>query len=134
MDWIGRQEYFYAIERNLLTRADTAIYGVTERRYTEPVRGFTVGDVIRKARDDRGWKQERLGAEAALYPLGKQAGAINKSTVSKVERDPYGSKFGTVWRLLAALNLTLAEAERAIGALPRQEATPRRALTAGGRR
>jgi transcriptional regulator with XRE-family HTH domain len=118
----------------VLTCADTTIYGGGERLYTEAVRGFTVGDVIRKARADRRWKQERLGAEAALFPLGRLTGAINKSTVSKVERDPYGSKFGTVWRLLAALNLTLADAESAIGALPRQEGTPRRTLSAGGRR
>jgi transcriptional regulator with XRE-family HTH domain len=83
------------------------------------VRGFTVGDVIRKARVGRRWNQKRLGDEATRFPLVGQTRPIDKGTVSKVERDPYGSKFGTVWRLLAALNLTLADAEQQIGPLPR---------------
>lgn len=98
------------------------------------MRGFTVGDVIRKARDERRWNQQRLGAETARFPLGDQRKPIDKGTVSKVERDPYGSKFGTVWRLLAALNLTLADAERAIGELkPKDESgVKRRAASADG--
>ena len=66
------------------------------------------------------------------YPLGDQTKAIDKGTVSKVERDPYGSKFGTVWRLLAALNLTLADAEREIGELRRKEDSGKRRATAAG--
>lgn len=96
------------------------------------MRGFTVGDVIRKARDERRWNQTRLGAEAARFPLGDQTKPIDKGTVSKVERDPYGSKFGTVWRLLAALNLTLADAERAIGPIRRKEDIGRRRTAAAG--
>jgi transcriptional regulator with XRE-family HTH domain len=82
--------------------------------------------VIRKARTERRWNQTRLGQEATQFPLRDQAKKIDKGTVSKVERDPYGSKFGTVWRLLAALDITLAEAELKIGTLRRQEGPRRR--------
>src|SRR6266498_4083486 len=75
---------------------------------------FTIGDVIRKARIARRWSQTRLGEEAGRYQIGDAAGPINKSTVSKVERDPYTSELGTVWRLLIALNLTFAEVESRI--------------------
>lgn len=96
---------------------------------------FTLGDVIRKQRTRRKWNQERLGIEAVKCPLGDDRKAINKSTVSKIENDPYGSKFGTVWRLLAALDLTLSEAERRIGPLRKQEVeAKRRTVSAVGGR
>lgn len=117
----------------MLIDAESGVYAPPTPLYTGPVvRGFTVGDVIRKARDERRWNQKRLGDEAARFPLGDQAKPIDKGTVSKVERDPYGSKFGTVWRLLAALNLTLADAEREIGALrPHEDPAKRRTSSAG---
>lgn len=101
--------------------ADSEVYRHTARLYTGTVRGFHVGDVIRKARDERHWNQKQLGVQAVYYPLGDQVEPIDKGTVSKVERDPYGSKFGTIWRLLAALDLTLADAEQQIGVLRRKE-------------
>lgn len=82
---------------------------------------FTVGDVIRKARHERRWNQQRLGTEAAKFALPGQHGPVDKGTVSKIERDPYGSKFGTVWRLLAALALSLTDVEREIGTLRQLE-------------
>jgi hypothetical protein len=73
---------------------------------------FTVGDVIRKARTRARLSQTDLGERAANFIIdGKNAGRINKSTVSKVEKDPYSSEFGTVWRLIATLGLTLADVE-----------------------
>jgi len=77
--------------------------------------GFTLGDVIRKARIARRWNQTRLGAEAAKFQLRARDVAINKSTVSKVEKDPYTSEFGTVWRLLTALNLKFSDVEKRVG-------------------
>lgn len=77
---------------------------------------FTIGDVIRKARGLRHWNQTRLGKEAAKYGLHSDSKSIDKSTVSKVERDPYSSEFGTVWRLIAAVGLTLADVERRVTA------------------
>ena len=105
----------------MITIAESEVYTHPKGLYTDSVGGFTLGDVIRKARRGRGWNQERLGEEAEYFPLGLQTKAIDKGTVSKVERDPYGSKFGTVWRLLAALNLSLADAERDIGTLDRRQ-------------
>jgi len=93
--------------------------------------GFTIGDVIRKARRARRWNQARLGQEAATFPIPGQTKPIDKGTVSKVEGDPYGSKFGTVWRLLAAVDLTLTDAEREIGALrPKEEGVGKRRVQA----
>lgn len=93
-------------------------YTTAQPVYNSFVGEFTVGDVIRKARDRKRWSQTRLGAEAAHFQFGTDTAPINKSTVSKVERDPYSSEFGTVWRLLAALDLTFAEVEKRIGAPP----------------
>ena len=118
----------------MLTPTESVAYGRGLRRYTEAVDSWTVGDVIRKARIDRRWNQQRLGEEAAKFPLGDQVKAIDKGTVSKVERDPYGSKFGTVWRLLAALELSLGDAEQKIGLLRRQEGHKRRTHTVEGQR
>lgn len=78
---------------------------------------FHVGDVIRKARERRRWNQDRLGDEAAHYgPKGERLDVpdkrINKSTVSKVETDPFTSEHSTIIRLLAALNLSLSDAEQ----------------------
>lgn len=76
---------------------------------------FTIGDVIRKARELRHWNQTRLGVEAKKFALRLGDKPINKNTVSKVEKDPYTSEFGTVWRLVAALGLTLTDIDRRIG-------------------
>lgn len=92
-----------------------AIYGDVFRAYNVGVAPkLTVGDVIRKARAEKGWNQERLGSEAASYVI-RRTTPIDKNTVSKVERDPYSSELETVWRLLAALGLTLADVEREVG-------------------
>lgn len=81
---------------------------------------FTIGDVIERERTRRKWSQTRLGIEAMKYRLSpnEQVSRINKSTVSKVERDPYTSELITVWRLVAALGLTMCEVEGRMGQTP----------------
>jgi transcriptional regulator with XRE-family HTH domain len=76
---------------------------------------FTVGDVIRAARREKRWNQQRLGAEAGKIRIDATDEKIDKSTVSKVERSPYSSRLSTVWRLLAALGLTFEDAEKRVG-------------------
>jgi transcriptional regulator with XRE-family HTH domain len=93
---------------------------------------FHVGDVIERARDQRHWNQEQLGKEAARFPLKGNAGPINKSTVSKIENDPFSSELGTIWRLLAALDLTFSDVERAVGAPFEEESPPSEARTVAG--
>jgi hypothetical protein len=96
---------------------DTGSYEPSAVGYKERVQDeFTIGDVIRKARQLRRWNQTRLGQEAAKYAIRRTGGPINKSTVSKVETDPYSSEFGTVWRLIAAVGLTLGDVERRVDA------------------
>lgn len=73
-----------------------------------------VGVVIERARERRGWNQEQLGDAARRFALGKER-RINKSTVSRIERNPYGSDLATVWRLLAALGLSFCDVEKEIG-------------------
>lgn len=103
----------------MLTLDDTIKSSPTETGYNQMVPGWTIGDVIRKERDARGWSQTRLGEEAEQIVLGGSPPTrINKSTVSKVENDPYTSELGTVWRLLAALDLTFTDVERRIGSPP----------------
>jgi transcriptional regulator with XRE-family HTH domain len=99
----------------MLTVDSTSSYEASEGRYNWNVHEFTIGDVIRKARTARRWSQTKLGKEAARFQFGAETTPINKSTVSKVEKDPYSSEFGTVWRLLTALNLKFAEVERRVG-------------------
>lgn len=100
-----------------MVRPDAArSYTASEASYNWRVSEWTIGDVIRKARIARHWSQTKLGTEAASYQIGGGTFPINKSTVSKVEKDPYSSELGTVWRLLAALRLTFAEVEGRIGA------------------
>lgn len=97
------------------TTGGSTIYAPRVGLYNPTVaHDFTFGDVIRKARKAKRWSQSRLGEEAKRFPLRADDVKINKSTVSKVETDPYTSEFGTVWRLLAALGLTFADAERRI--------------------
>jgi len=74
--------------------------------------GFSFGDVIRKRRKEKHLSQTALGKAAQAIQLGKGKKPINKSTVSKVENDPYSSEFGTILRLLHVLNLSLSELER----------------------
>lgn len=93
----------------------TSSYTASEGQYNWPVSAFTIGDVIRKARIARRWSQTKLGQEATYFQFGTSTTPINKSTVSKVEREPYTSELGTVWRLLAALNLTFAEVHTRVG-------------------
>jgi len=100
----------------MITPDSTSGYEPTEDRYNWNVSDFTIGDVIRKSRMARRWSQTKLGEEAARFQIGTGGTAVNKSTVSKVERAPYTSELGTVWRLLAALNLTFADVEKRIGA------------------
>src|SRR5436189_164845 len=64
-------------------------YPASEGLYNWRVSDFTIGDVIRKSRIARRWSQTKLGTEAASYQFGTGALPINKSTVSKVEKDPY---------------------------------------------
>ena len=102
----------------MVTPDATGSYAASEASYNWPVHEFTIGDVIRKTRIARRWSQTKLGKEAVYFqfPLSADPRPIDKSTVSKVERAPYTSEFGTVWRLLAALNLTFADVEKRIGA------------------
>jgi len=91
---------------------DTSLYGLQPALYKGCVaQGFTIGDVIRKARSERRWSQTRLGKEAERLQIRAGTPPIDKSTVSKVEREPYTSELGTIWRLLAALDLTFANVE-----------------------
>lgn len=76
---------------------------------------FNVGDLIRKLRTGKKWNQTRLGQEAERFKIRGDEPRINKNTVSAVERSPYTSDFGTICRLLAALGMTLCEAERRTG-------------------
>jgi len=75
---------------------------------------FTIGDVIRKARTSRHWSQTKLGSEAARFVIDETEKRINKSTVSKVEKDPYSSELGTIWRLMATLGLKFTDVERKV--------------------
>jgi hypothetical protein len=100
----------------MLTITSTSSYGPAAALYNWRVASdFTIGDVIRKSRKARRWSQTKLGIEAAHFQIGTGDAPINKSTVSKVEHEPYTSELGTVWRLLTALNLTFAEVERRVG-------------------
>lgn len=96
------------------------LYGAAPEAYNVCVPGgdsqFHLGDVIRKARQARRWNQAALGERAALFPISTDDTKIDKSTVSKIENNPYTSEFGTVWRLIAALGLTFADVEHRIGA------------------
>lgn len=74
-----------------------------------------IGDLIQKAREKRGWNQAKLGEVAERFTDGAPVKKIDKSTVSRIERSPYGSDLATVWRLLAALNLTFCDVEHLIG-------------------
>lgn len=90
---------------------------------------FHVGDVIQKAREERRWNQERLGAEAAYYGrdgrrLPKKADPIDKSTVSTIERDPYASKLTTILRLLSALGLSWSDVFASVHDPTRHESPP----------
>lgn len=88
---------------------------------------FTVGVLIQLARKRQHLNQEELGKRAARFKIRGDEGPINKNTVSNVERNPYSSDFATVCRLLAALGITLAEAEEKIGPIVREESDrPRR--------
>jgi transcriptional regulator with XRE-family HTH domain len=93
----------------------TSSYAASEDQYNWLVHAFTIGDVIRKARIARRWSQTKLGQEATYFQFGSSTKPINKSTVSKVEREPYTSELGTVWRLLAALRLSFAEVDKRVG-------------------
>jgi transcriptional regulator with XRE-family HTH domain len=99
----------------------STVYGDRLSRYNSAVPAhFTIGDVIRRAREAKNWNQTRLGKEAAKFQLEASATAtpIDKSTVSKVETDPYTSELETVWRLVSALGLTLSDVERRMGDTP----------------
>lgn len=114
----------------MITTGSTSGYEAPTDLYNRCVRAdFTIGDVVRKSRTERRWSQTKLGTEAARFPIGDRAAAINKSTVSKIEREPYTSELGNVWRLLAALNLTFADVERLIGAPFTEKKAIRRAGT-----
>ena len=115
----------------MLTEGDTSSYEHSEGLYNWTVRHFTIGDVIRKARVAGRLSQTQLGDAAALFQIDDGAAPINKSTVSKVERDPFTSELGTVWRLLAALHLTFGDVEKQIGSpvVERRKVSPRRSGT-----
>jgi hypothetical protein len=100
----------------LLTISGGSGYDTQKDAYKNGVpQTFGVGDVIRKARKLRKWNQHRLGVEAKKFTITGNQPKINKTTVSKVEREPFSSEFGTVWRLIAAVGLTLADVEERVG-------------------
>jgi len=101
----------------MLTVGGAEVYEPQNIAYNGAMRGaFTIGDVIRKARKDRKWDQERLGAEAVKFQITGREKKINKATISKIEgANPYTSEFGVVWRVLAALGLSFADIEQRIG-------------------
>ena len=73
----------------MLTLGVTSGCEESEDRYNWNVREFTIGDVIRKARQERRWSQTKLGEEATYLQVSGRSTSvkpINKSTVSKVER------------------------------------------------
>lgn len=74
-----------------------------------------VGDLIQKAREHRHWTQTQLGQKATAFPLGASIKPINKSTVSRVESEPWGSDLATVWRLLATLGMNFCDVEKIVG-------------------
>jgi transcriptional regulator with XRE-family HTH domain len=102
--------------RNLLTPTDRYVYGPAPGAYNQSVTGkLHIGHVIRAARLSKKWNQTRLGEEAAKFITKPGQSAIDKSTVSKVETDPLSSELATVWRLIAALELTFADLEEEVG-------------------
>lgn len=101
----------------MLSIDGSSVYAATVIAYNVRVRKFTVGDVIRKARKDKKWDQERLGREALRFQISGDETKVNKATISKIEgKNPYTSEFGVIWRVLAALDLTFADVERLTGA------------------
>ncbi len=114
----------------MLTIGGTCVYRRDALAYKERVSVyFHLGDVIRRAREKRGWNQDTLGVEAGKYLLDPSETKINKATVSKIERSPYSSEIGTVLRLLAALDMTLCDAHEAMGGSPvtHKDARPQKA-------
>lgn len=99
----------------MLTIDVARTYGGEEAVYNPLMAKFGIGDVIRITRKKRRWNQERLGDEAKKFVIHPGQGPINKSTVSKVETDPYTSEFITVWRVAAAAGLTLADLIAEVG-------------------
>jgi transcriptional regulator with XRE-family HTH domain len=100
----------------MITTSGRGLYRTESGTYKPQMpHDFTIGDVVRKERQKRKWNQERLGKEAERFALRDGDRPINKSTVSKVEKNPYSSELGTVWRLLAALGLTFSDVERRLG-------------------
>jgi transcriptional regulator with XRE-family HTH domain len=99
----------------MLTTSVRAIYGRENPGYNHRVGlRLHIGHAIRLAREQRGWNQARLGQEAAKFRIEPDDGEINANTVSSVEREPYNSKHGTIWRLMSALNLSLADVQQVI--------------------
>lgn len=121
--------------QNFITNGEITVYRRDAESYKHAVARFGLGDVIKKARQARGWTQEELGKKAEEFILsGRRPVRINKNTVSKIETNPYSSEFGTVWRLVAALDLTFGEIEREIEPPWVKEAERRVSRTAGSSR
>ena len=101
----------------MLSLDGSVVYKADSRAYNLHMPGrFIIGDVIRKARKERGWGQERLGGEALKFQIFGNEQKVNKSTISKIEgANPYTSELGVIWRVLAALNLSFTEVERLTG-------------------
>lgn len=60
---------------------------------------FTIGDVVRKLRDRRGWTQVQLAERAA----------VNKETIKNLEADPDSAQRRTIIRVCKALEITEAD-------------------------
>lgn len=101
----------------MLSTAGSDVYEASSVAYNGQVRGtFTIGDMIRKARKERHWDQQRLGEEALRFQIVGNEKKINKATISKLEgSNPYTSEFGVVWRVLATLGLSFTDVERIVG-------------------
>jgi transcriptional regulator with XRE-family HTH domain len=80
---------------------------------------FTLGDVIEKLRDERGWTGLRLAREAG----------VNKATIVKLENEPLTAKQETIEKVAAAFGMTSDELRALVPDAKRQEAT----LETGGK-
>lgn len=61
---------------------------------------WTLGDVLRKLREDKGWTQEQLGV---------RAGGLHKTAIVRLEKGGTRSEQGTVERVARALVVTVSD-------------------------
>lgn len=79
---------------------------------------FNIGDVIRKKRTERGWRQPELARRAG----------VTVGTVSRLEDDPSRASADTLRRLAAALDTTVPDLYSALAAAPAASRSHQREL------